>query len=106
MGQLKKAPKVDSIRSEEPQSSVWQEGVAEWVQRSCDAQGVLVKVTDLGVLGQVAVMLGTGRLPIAGSNPPGDFKPSRIEPGAALDSRIDSEVIDESADYGALTIRS
>ncbi len=106
MGPLKKAPVVDSSGTEESQNSVWQDGMVEWVQRSCDAQGVSVKVTNSCVLGQVTVMLGAGRLPIAGSDPPGDFKPSWIEPGATLDTRIDCEVIDESADDGALAIRS
>ena len=41
----------------------WRRSVAEWVEDSCRAQGVPVKVTDAAVLGQVAVMLGAGRQP-------------------------------------------
>lgn len=44
----------------------WQKSVAEWVEESCNAQGVPVKVTDAAVLGQVAVMLGAGRIPGGG----------------------------------------
>jgi hypothetical protein len=43
--------------------SEWPESVAEWVERSCRAQGVPLKVIDPAVLGQVAVMLGAGRVP-------------------------------------------
>lgn len=41
----------------------WKRSVAEWVENSCRAQGIPVKVTDAAVLGQVAVMLGAGRQP-------------------------------------------
>lgn len=42
----------------------WRKSVVEWVENSCGAQGIPVKVTDRAVLGQVAVMLGAGRQPV------------------------------------------
>jgi hypothetical protein len=42
----------------------WEQGVRELVEKSCEEQGVPVKVTDSAVLGQVAVMLGAGRTPL------------------------------------------
>jgi hypothetical protein len=41
----------------------WRESVAKWVEFSCGAQGVSVKVTDVAILGQVAVLLVAGRQP-------------------------------------------
>lgn len=47
----------------EAEESEWRRSVAEWVEESCRAQGVPVRVTDAAVLGQVAVMLAAGRQP-------------------------------------------
>lgn len=103
---MKKSPKVDSSGVEDRQRSEWSKDVEEWVQHSCGAQGVPVKVTNAAVLGQVAVMLGAGRLPSLGSHSPGDFESGWIESGAALNGRIDSQVSDEGPDDGALAIGS
>ena len=37
--------------------------VAQWVEESCRVQGIPTKVTDVAVLGQIAVLLGKGRVP-------------------------------------------
>lgn len=40
------------------ENPAWREEVEEWTRRSCEAQGVPVKVTDPVVLRKVAVLLG------------------------------------------------
>jgi len=103
---MKKSQRSDPSGVENRQRSERSKEVAEWVQNSCGAQGVPVKVTDAAVLGQVAVMLGAGRLPGLGSHSPSDFESGWIESGAALDGRIDGQVSDEGRDNGALAIGS
>jgi hypothetical protein len=40
------------------ENPAWREDVEEWTRRSCEAQGVPVKITDPVVLRKVAVLLG------------------------------------------------
>lgn len=54
---------MESLKDSKEALSEWRKSVAEWVEQSCRVQGVPVKVTDSSVLGQVAVMLGAGRIP-------------------------------------------
>jgi len=57
---------MESLKGSKEAMSEWRKSVAEWVEHSCRAQGIPVKVTDSAVLGQVAVMLGAGRVPREG----------------------------------------
>ncbi len=66
-----------------------------WVQRSCAAQGLPVKVTDPAVLRQVGVLLGRSR-------PPAHLDAFGVEAGPTLDRRVDGDVVDEGADDGVL----
>lgn len=52
------SPPVNDVRRLE-----WRKSVEAWVDNSCGAQGVSVKVTDVATLGQVAVLLVAGREP-------------------------------------------
>jgi len=71
------------------------EGLKTWVERSCAAQGLPVKVTDPAVLRQVGVLLGCSR-------PPSHLDAVGVEAGPALDGGVDGDVIDEGADDGVL----
>jgi len=57
---------MESLKDPREAALEWQKSVAVWVENSCRLQGVPVKVTDSAVLGQVAVMLGAGRVPGGG----------------------------------------
>jgi hypothetical protein len=63
MGSVKDSKDAESPPVNDGRRLEWQKSVAEWVDSSCCAQGVSVKVTDVAVLGQVAVLLVAGRQP-------------------------------------------
>lgn len=54
---------ADTPEMEKERRLAWERSVRELVEKSCAEQDVPLKVTDSAVLGQVAVMLGAGRLP-------------------------------------------
>jgi len=69
--------------------------VRAFVERTCGAQGLPVKVTDPVVLHKVGVLLG-------GSRPPAHLDAVGVEAGPAFDSGMDGDVIDKGADDGVL----
>jgi len=81
--------------TEETRDGVPVEVLKAWVERSCAAQGLPVKVTDPAVLGQVGVLLGRSR-------PPAHLDAVGVEAGPTLDGGVDGDVIDEGADDGVL----
>lgn len=59
-----------------------------WVEASCAAQGVPVRVTDPGVIARIGVLLGaapgtdgcgSGRSTAAGSEPPDGLNPGSVQ---------------------------
>lgn len=52
------SPPIDDVLRNE-----WKRCVVEWVENSCRVQGVSTKITDVAILGQVAVLLVAGRQP-------------------------------------------
>lgn len=92
--------------------------LAAWVESSCAAQGVPVKVTDPGVMRQVATLLGqapsesradprSGSTRHAGDGSevaPHDVHAGVVQgPGARL-SRADGDVVDDRSGDGLLTV--
>ena len=62
--------------------------LAAWVEASCAAQGVPVRVTDPGVIARIGVLLGaapgtdgrgSGRSTAAASEPPDGPNPGRVQ---------------------------
>jgi len=76
-------------------SAVPTDVVRAWVERSCAAQGLPVKVSDPAVLHQVGVLFGRSR-------PPAHLDALGVEAGPALDGAVDGDVVDQGADDGAL----
>ena len=89
--------------------------LAAWVQESCARQGVPAKVTDLGVVARIAVLLGTPGTPEAlgapapkrtggrvRSEPPHDLHPVRIQRAGTGLARTDHDVVDDRFDDGDL----
>ena len=80
--------------------------VAAWVEASCVSQGLPVHVTDLGVLGQVAGLLGAApgvsreapRRPAAGLGTPDGREPGRVEAVVAAAGGCDDDVIEDGGD--------
>ena len=89
--------------------------LAAWVAASCRRHGVPVKVTDAGVIVQVAVLLGggTARSGSGGttdrterptpSEPPHDVHPARVHRLGATFARSDDNVVNEGFDDGVLS---
>jgi hypothetical protein len=91
--------------------------LAAWVGKSCAAQGVPVKVTDVTVLRRVAVLLGAAvdgpRAPARSAstrtNParlvaPNDAGPVRVQTPSSTSSGADDDVIDHCRDDGVLSV--
>lgn len=72
-----------------------------WVERTCRAQGIPVKVGDLDAAERIAVLLGIGRLSAA-SGLPDRLDASGVEGVAASDSRLDNETVEENGGDGPL----
>lgn len=89
------------------------ERVAAWVEASCAAQGVPVKVSDPHVVARVGVLLGvrsaTGAqaklrpVRTAASEPPDRTNPVGIERAGHL-GRVDDGVIQHGGDDGSLPV--
>lgn len=91
--------------------------LAAWVEASCAAQGVPVKVTDPTVRRRVGVLLGASEAPRGGARGAGDHEAPRAASGAPndrdpvgvepLDSRRSGPnlgVVDHRGDDGALLV--
>jgi hypothetical protein len=92
--------------------------LAAWVQRSCRAQGVPVKVTDAGVAARVVALLGGpavgGRAQArsasthpdpARSQPPRGPHPVGVQAPGATDSGADDCVVQDGPDDGGLAVQ-
>ncbi len=88
-------------------------GLAAWVEASCTAQGVAVKVVDPGVVRRVCALLGAratgpqarqrGRGPAAGaSEAPDRSDASTVEAASAGDTGGDDGVVEDGGDDGVL----
>lgn len=88
-----------------------QEWLAAWVQESCAAQGVPVKVSDPVVVDRVGVLLGVaagGRRahgaaapsthPPQASQPPDRADAARVQPACAGGARADDRVVQQRRD--------
>jgi len=83
------------LRPVDVPSAVPPDVLRAWVKRSCAAQGLPVKVSDPAVLRQIGVLFGRSR-------PPAHLDALGVEAGAAFDGGVDSDVVDQGADDGAL----
>lgn len=88
------------------------DALAAWVEASCSAQGVPVKVADAAVVGRVVVLLDGGppakrAKPAAdGASPselPDDSDSVRVELSGTGCSGLDVDVGDDSSDDGGLS---
>lgn len=84
------------------------EALAAWVEASCAAQGLPVKVTDAGAVARVVTLLGgplgSGRAqarsastarPRPALQPPHGSDPVDVEPAAPVCSRLDDGVVED-----------
>ena len=87
------------------------EELAEFVARSCERQGVPVKVTDAVVVGRVAALLGAGTdgggakpapAAPAPSELPDDLDTVRVEAAGTRGTRSDDGMVNEGGDDGGL----
>jgi len=87
------------------------EELAEFVARSCERQGVPVKVTDAAVVGRMAALLGAGAdgggakpapAAPARSELPDDLDAVRVEHSGAGCAGTDHGMVDDRADDGRL----
>ena len=77
-----------------------------WVEASCASQGLPVRVADLGILADVAGLLGPapgpGRVAPCGtavvSGAPDGVEPGRVESVVAASSGSDDEVVEDGGD--------
>jgi len=77
-----------------------------WAEASCASQGLPVHVADLGILSQVAGLLGAApgvsrvapRRSAAGSGAPVNPEPVRVEAVVAASGGCDGDVVDEGRD--------
>jgi len=77
--------------------------VSAWVEGSCASQGLPVHVADLGILAQVASLLGVApgpgrvapRRTAPGSGAPDGREPGRIEAVVAPTRRCDRDVVED-----------
>ena len=90
--------------------------LASWVAASCAAQGVPVKVTDLGVLSRVGVLLGvrvgaprahgaaapSTRAPAAPSQPPDGLHPLGVQRSGSGGTGADDGVVQDGGDDRSL----
>ena len=90
------------------------EVVRAWVEASCAAQGLAVGVTDLGVVTQVAGLLGAPSRPQAGGEPskrprrsdtPDGTEPARVEPVEATTARTDDKMVEDGGDDRVLPMQ-
>ena len=70
-----------------------------WVETTCAAQGVPVKIDDRNVLVTVGVLLGLRPQPLG---TPDRIEAGRVETVEAPPSRIDDDVIEDGGDDGVL----
>ena len=90
--------------------------LSAWVQASCARQGVPAKVTDIVVVGRVAMLLGSPVGPEAlgavapkrtgrrgPSETPDDLHSVRVQRAGAGLGRSDDDVVDDGGDDGGLT---
>ena len=73
----------------------------EWAVDTAKAQGLPSCVEDLSVIGEVAILLASGRTPVR-SRPPDWLDAVGIEAIPAPDGRIDDDARKDSADDGPL----
>jgi hypothetical protein len=82
------------------------EAVRAWVEASCAAQGLAVAVTDLGVVADVAVLLGAASRPQAAGAPsrrpqqsdtPDRTEPARVEAVEAATTGADDEMVEDGS---------
>ena len=87
------------------------EAVRAWVEVSCASQRLPVRLSEVGVLGQVAGLLGARTRPAAGGDPsgptPGSGTPDGREPGGveavvASSGGGDGDVVEDGGDDGVL----
>lgn len=86
------------------------EALAAWVEASCEAQGVPVKVTDAGAVDRVVVLLGGGvggraqpALPApAASELPDDGNSVGVEFSGARGPRADDHSVNDGVHDGGL----
>jgi hypothetical protein len=90
------------------------DAVRAWVETSCLAQGLTVKVADAAVVSRVELLLRgrTGRPASARqggrsggggtSQPPHRYNPGRVQGVGTLDAGVDHSVIEQGADDGVL----
>ncbi|MPY93401.1 MAG: hypothetical protein GEV08_10130 [Acidimicrobiia bacterium] len=88
---------VVAVASFEPTAEV-----VAWVEESCEAQGVPVKVTDVLVVRTVATLLSAGREPVPVSGFPRRGDPGRVEPVEATSGRADGDPVEDIGDDGPL----
>lgn len=82
----------------QPGTSSLPELAQAWVEESCAAQGVLVKVTERAVLAQVATLLGLS----AGLDTPHGLEAGRVEPVISPAAGLDDDVVENGGDDGML----
>jgi hypothetical protein len=70
-----------------------------WVETTCAAQGVPVKIDDRNVLVSVGTLLGL-RPQALGT--PDRIEAGRVEPVEASPSRVDDDVVENGGDNGVL----
>jgi hypothetical protein len=92
-----------------------QDLLVAWVERSCRAQGLLVKITDQATINQVRDLLGErtagGRAQarsastgpdVSGSQLPQRLDPVRVQSPGSADTRLDHRVVEDSVHNGDL----
>ena len=84
-----------------------------WVEVSCSAQGVPVRVSDSAIVAAVAGLLGADyrpkvgaavSSPAAGSDAPGRLEATRIEAVEASVSGADQDVVEDGGDDRVLSV--
>ena len=73
----------------------------EWAEETAKAQGLPLRVEDTSVIGEVAILLVSGRVP-ASSGPPDRLDSTGIEAVPAPHGRIDDNAGQDSTDDGPL----
>lgn len=90
------------------------EAVRAWVEASCAAQGLAVAVTDLGVVAQVAGLLGAPSRPQADGAPsgrpqrsdtPDGTEPAGVEPVEPAATGTDDEMVEDGGDDRVLPVQ-
>lgn len=78
-------------------------GGREWAERTATAQGLAVKLTDPLVVRQLAVLLASGREPVATSELPVRTDAARVEGVQATGGGRDGDVMQKCGDDGSLS---